>query len=157
MHLRTALADGYHPGVAAAAGTATGLGTAAAPTEATETTEATGATNSVIPVTADLAQRDDAAATEYLQDLYRKQQQAGADSLRLACQCRLPDSTGETGATARSKAESALVTFALYGEQLRSREELYYLFGRAGLPAPTVGKHGSDLPDAGSLVFEFRT
>ncbi|WKS30261.1 SIP domain-containing protein [Corynebacterium pseudodiphtheriticum] len=177
VHLRTALVDGYHPGIAAAAGTATGLGTAAAPTEATETTDATDATNSVIPVTADLAQRDDAAATEYLQDLYRKQQQAGADSLRLACQCRLPDSIGETGATARSaasrsataqssaersraqrsSAESALVTFALYGEQLRSREELYYLFGRAGLPAPTVGKHGSDLPDAGSLVFEFRT
>lgn len=180
VHLRTALVDGYHPGVTAAAGTATGLGTAAAPTEATETTDATDATdatNSVIPVTADLAQRDDAAATEYLQDLYRKQQQAGANSLRLACQCRLPDSTGETGfstpsaasrATAaqssaqrssaqRSSAESALVTFALYGEQLRSREELYYLFGRAGLPAPTVGKHGSDQPDAGSLVFEFRT
>lgn len=168
VHLRTALVDGYHPGVAAPAGTFMGLGTAAAPTEAT---------NEVIPVTADLAQRDDAAATEYLQDLYRKQQQAGADSLRLACQCRLPDSTGETGATApsvasrstdsqssaersraqRSSAESALVTFALYGEQLRSREELYYLFGRAGLPAPTVGKHGSDQPDAGSLVFEFRT
>lgn len=163
VHLRTALVDGYHPGVTAAAGTATGLGTAAAPTEAT---------NSVIPVTADLAQRDDTAATEYLQDLYRKQQQAGADSLRLACQCRLPDSTGETGVSAgsvasratavrssaeRSSAESALVTFALYGEQLRSREELYYLFGRAGLPAPTVGKHGSDQTDAGSLVFEFRT
>lgn len=168
VHLRTALVDGYHPGVTAAAGTATGLGTAAAPTDAT---------NSVIPVTADLAQRDDAAATEYLQDLYRMQQQAGADSLRLACQCRLPDSTGETGVSAgsaasrsattqasaersraqRSSAESALVTFALYGEQLRSREELYYLFGRAGLPAPTVGKHGSDLPDAGSFVFEFRT
>lgn len=163
VHLRTALVDGYHPGVAVAAGTFMGLGTAAAPTEAT---------NEVIPVTADLAQRDDAAATEYLQDLYRKQQQAGANSLRLACQCRLPDSTGETGfstpsaasrATAaqssaqRSSAESALVTFALYGEQLRSREELYYLFGRAGLPAPTVGKHGSDQPDAGSLVFEFRT
>lgn len=154
VHLRAALVDGYHPGVAAAAGTFTGLGTAAAPTEATEATEAT---NSVIPVTADLAQRGDAAATEYLQDLYRKQQQAGADSLRLACQCRLPDSIGETGATARSSAESALVAFALYGEQLRSREELYYLFGRAGLPAPTVGKHGSDQPDAGSLVFEFRT
>lgn len=168
VHLRTALVDGYHPGVTAAAGTATGLGTAAAPTEAT---------NSVIPVTADLAQRDDTAATEYLQDLYRKQQQAGADSLRLACQCRLPDSTGETGVSAgsvasrstavrssaersraqRSSAESALVTFALYGEQLRSREELYYLFGRAGLPAPTVGKHGSDQPDASSVVFEFRT
>lgn len=177
VHLRTALVDGYHPGVAAAAGTATGLGTAAAPTEATEATETTDATHSVIPVTADLAQRDDAAATEYLQDLYRKQQQAGADSLRLACQCRLPDSTGETGFSApsaasrsattrsstaqpsakRSRAESALVTFALYGEQLRSREELYYLFGRAGLPAPTVGKHGSDQPDAGSFVFEFRT
>ncbi|MDK8613954.1 siderophore-interacting protein [Corynebacterium pseudodiphtheriticum] len=174
VHLRTALVDGYHPGVTAAAGTATGLGTAAAPTE---TTDATDATNSVIPVTADLAQRDDAAATEYLQDLYRKQQQAGADSLRLACQCRLPDSTGETGVSAgsaasrsattqasaersraqRSSAESALVTFALYGEQLRSREELYYLFGRAGLPAPTVGKHGSDQPDAASFVFEFRT
>ncbi|MDK8685902.1 siderophore-interacting protein [Corynebacterium pseudodiphtheriticum] len=168
VHLRTALVDGYHPGVAVAAETFMGLGTAAAPTEAT---------NSIIPVTADLAQRDDAAATEYLQDLYRKQQQAGADSLRLACQCRLPDSTGETGVSAgsaasrsattqasaersraqRSSAESALVTFALYGEQLRSREELYYLFGHAGLPAPTVGKHGSDLPDAGSLVFEFRT
>lgn len=163
VHLRTALVDGYHPGVAVAAGTFMGLGTAAAPTEAT---------NEVIPVTADLAQRDDAAATEYLQDLYRKQQQAGANSLRLACQCRLPDSTGETGfstpsaasrATAaqssaqRSRAESALVTFALYGEQLRSREELYYLFGRAGLPAPTVGKHGSDQPDAGNFVFEFRT
>lgn len=177
VHLRTALVDGYHPGVAAPAGTSTELGTAAAPTDATDATETTNTTNSVIPVTADLAQRDDAAATEYLQDLYRKQQQAGADSLRLACQCRLPDSTGETGATApsaasrstdsqssaelsraqRSSAESALVTFALYGEQLRSREELYYLFGRAGLPAPTVGKHGSDLPDAGSLVFEFRT
>ncbi|MDC7110541.1 siderophore-interacting protein [Corynebacterium pseudodiphtheriticum] len=181
VHLRTALVDGYHPGVAAAAGTSTGLGTATAPTDAIEATEATNTTNSVIPVTADLAQRDDAAATEYLQDLYRKQQQAGADSLRLACQCRLPDSTGETGFSApsaasrsasgsdtaqssvaqssaeRSSAESALVTFALYGEQLRSREELYYLFGRAGLPAPTVGKHGSDLPDAGSLVFEFRT
>lgn len=177
VHLRTALVDGYHPGVTAEAGTATGLGTAAAPTEATETTDATDATNSVIPVTADLAQRDDAAATEYLQDLYRMQQQAGADSLRLACQCRLPDSTGETGVSAgsaasrsattqasaersraqRSSAESALVTFALYGEQLRSREELYYLFGRAGLPAPTVGKHGSDQPDAASFVFEFRT
>lgn len=166
VHLRTALVDGYHPGVTAAAGTATELGTAAAPAEATD------ATNAVIPVTADLAQRDDAAATEYLQDLYRKQQQTGADSLRLACQCRLPDSIREIDTTARSaasrsataqssaersSAESALVTFALYGEQLRSREELYYLFGRAGLPAPTVGKHGSDLPDAGSLVFEFRT
>lgn len=181
VHLRTALVDGYHPGVAAAAGTSTGLGTATAPTDTTEPTEATDTTNSVIPVTADLAQRDDAAATEYLQDLYRKQQQAGADSLRLACQCRLPDSTGETGFSApsaasrfasgstaalstalqsnaeRSSAESALVTFALYGEQLRSREELYYLFGRAGLPAPTVGKHGSDQPDAGSVVFEFQT
>ncbi|MDC7089384.1 siderophore-interacting protein [Corynebacterium pseudodiphtheriticum] len=172
VHLRTALVDGYHPGVAAAAGTSTGLGTATAPTDAT---------NSVIPVTADLAQRDDTAATEYLQDLHRKQQQAGADSLRLACQCRLPDSTGETGFSApsaasrsasgstaalstalqsnaeRSSAENALVTFALYGEQLRSREELYYLFGRAGLPAPTVGKHGCDQPGAGSLVFEFQT
>lgn len=181
VHLRTALVDGYHPGVATAAGTSTGLGTATAPTDTTEPTEATDTTNSVIPVTADLAQRDDAAATEYLQDLYRKQQQAGADSLRLACQCRLPDSTGETGFSApsaasrsasgstaalstalqpsaeRSRAESALVTFALYGEQLRSREELYYLFGRAGLPAPTVDKHGCDQPDAGSLVFEFQT
>ncbi|MDK8717911.1 siderophore-interacting protein [Corynebacterium pseudodiphtheriticum] len=171
VHLRTALVDGYHPGVAAPAGTSTELGTAAAPAEATD------ATNAVIPVTADLAQRDDAAATEYLQDLYRKQQQAGANSLRLACQCRLPDSTGETcfstpsaasrsaasrssavrSSAERSSAESALVTFALYGEQLRSREELYYLFGRAGLPAPTVGKHGSDQPDAASVVFEFRT
>ncbi|MDK8761424.1 siderophore-interacting protein [Corynebacterium pseudodiphtheriticum] len=177
VHLRTALVDGYHPGVAAPAGTSTELGTAAAPTDATDATETTNTTNSVIPVTADLAQRDDAAATEYLQDLYRKQQQAGANSLRLACQCRLPDSTGETGFSTpsaasrsattqasaersraqRSSAESALVTFALYGEQLRSQEELYYLFGHAGLPAPTVGKHGSDLPDAGSLVFEFRT
>lgn len=181
VHLRTALVDGFHPGVAAAAGTSTGLGTATAPTDATGATEATDTTNAVIPVTADLAQRDDAAATEYLQDLYRKQQQAGADSLRLACQCRLPDSTGGTGFSApsaasrsasgstaalstalqsnaeRSRAESALVTFALYGEQLRSREELYYLFGRAGLPAPTVGKHGSDQPGAGSLVFEFQT
>ena len=181
VHLRTALVDGYHPGVAAPAGTSTGLGTATAPTDATEPTEATDTTNSVIPVTADLAQRDDAAATEYLQDLYRKQQQAGADSLRLACQCRLPDSTGETGFSApsaasrsasgstaalstalqsnaeRSSAESALVIFALYGEQLRSREELYYLFGRAGLPAPTVDKHGCDQPDAGSVVFEFQT
>lgn len=182
VHLRTALVDGYHPGVAAADGTSTELGTAAAPTETTDATDATNASNSVIPVTADLAQRDDAAATEYLQDLYRKQQQAGADSLRLACQCRLPDSTGETGVSApsaasrsaasrstaaqssaqrsnatRSRAESALVTFALYGERLRSRDQLYYIFGRAGLPAPTVGKHGSDQPDAGSVIFEFRT
>ena len=172
VHLRTAFVDGYHPGVAANTESAAG----AAPAPASE---------QALTITAALAQRDDAAAIEYLRQLHREHQQNTRDAqraLRLACQCRLPDSTGETGFSApsaasrsdtaqssvtqssaerskaaRSRAESALVTFALYGEKLRSREELYYLFGRAGLPAPTVGKHGSDQPGAGSVVFEFQT
>lgn len=178
VHLRAALVDGYHPGVADATQKSPGLGTptttAALNTTAGEPGTVAGATDSetannvVIPVTAELARRDDGAAIEYLHDLYRTRQQAGADSLRLACQCRLPDSTDETGAAARSaasrstaarsNAERALVTFALYGDQLRSVEELYYLFGRAGLPAPTVGKNGSaPLDDDGYRVFEFLT
>ena len=178
VHLRAALVDGYHPGVADATQKSPGLGTptttAALNTTAGEPGTVAGATDSetannvVIPVTAELARRDDGAAIEYLHDLYRTRQQAGADSLRLACQCRLPDFTDETGAAARSaasrstaarsNAERALVTFALYGDQLRSVEELYYLFGRAGLPAPTVGKNGSaPLDDDGYRVFEFLT
>lgn len=178
VHLRTALVDGYHPGVADATQKSPGLGTSTTTTAlntpavelgtVTGTTDFDTANNAVIPVTAELARRDDGAAIEYLRNLYRRHQQAGADSLRLACQCRLPDSTGETGGSAqsgasrsaavRSSAERALVTFALYGDQLRSVEELYYFFGRAGLPAPTVGKNGSDpLGTDGYRVFEFLT
>ncbi|WP_448857989.1 siderophore-interacting protein [Corynebacterium propinquum] len=178
VHLRAALVDGYHPGVADAAQKSPGLGTsittaalnttAGEPGTVADATDSETANNAVIPVTAELARRDDGAAIEYLHNLYRRHQQAGADSLRLACQCRLPDSAGETGGSAqsagsrstakRSSAERALITFALYGDQLCSVEELYYLFGRAGLPAPTVGKNGSaPLDDDGYRVFEFLT
>lgn len=134
-HLHEALVDGHHPGLAANTAAAAG----AVPAPASEQT---------LAITAALAQRDDAAAIEYLRQLHYEHQQNTRDAqraLRLACQCR---STGDAGAA--GNAEQELINFALYGDHLRSVEELYYLFGAAGLPAPRVNKH-----DAGFLVFTF--
>ena len=134
-HLHEALVDGHHPGLAANTESAAG----AAPAPASE---------QALAITAALAQRDDAAAIEYLRQLHREHLQNTDDAqrtLRLACQCR---STGDAGAA--GNVEQELINFALYGDHLRSVEELYYLFGAAGLPAPRVDKH-----DAGYRVFEF--
>ena len=134
-HLHEALVDGHHPGLAANTESAAG----AAPAPASE---------QALAITAALAQRDDAAAIEYLRQLHREHLQNTDDAqrtLRLACQCR---STGDAGAA--GNVEQELINFALYGDHLRSVEELYYLFGAACLPAPRVDKH-----DAGYRVFEF--
>lgn len=134
-HLHEALVDGQHPGLAANTESAAD----AAPAPASEQT---------LAITAALAQRDDAAAIEYLRQLHHEHQQNTRDAqraLRLACQCR---ATGDAGAAGNTEQE--LINFALYGDHLRSVEELYYLFGAAGLPAPRVDKH-----DAGYRVFEF--
>lgn len=134
-HLHKALVDGHHPGLAANTESAAG----AVPAPASEQT---------LAITAALAQRDDAAAIEYLRQLHYEHQQNTRDAqraLRLACQCR---STGDAGAA--GNAEQELINFALYGDHLRSVEELYYLFGAAGLPTPRVDKH-----DAGYRFFEF--
>lgn len=134
-HLHEALVDGQHPGLAANTESAA----EAAPAPASEQT---------LAITAALAQRDDAAAIEYLRQLHHEHQQNTRDAqraLRLACQCR---ATGDAGAAGNTEQE--LINFALYGDHLRSVEELYYLFGAAGLPAPRVDKH-----DAGYRVFEF--
>lgn len=134
-HLHEALVDGHYPGLAANTESAAD----AAPAPASEQT---------LTITAALAQRDDAAAIEYLRQLHHEHQQNTRDAqraLRLACQCR---ATGDAGAA--GNAEQELINFALYGDHLRSVEELYYLFGAAGLPAPRVDKH-----DAGFLVFAF--
>ena len=134
-HLHEALVDGHHPGLTA--NTAAAAGAVPAPTS-----------EQTLAITAALAQRDDAAAIEYLRQLHREHQQNTHDAqraLRLACQCR---STGDAGTA--GNAEQELINFALYGDHLRSVEELYYLFGAAGLPAPRVDKH-----DAGYLVFAF--
>lgn len=134
-HLHEALVDGHHPGLAA--NTESAAGAAPAPTS-----------EQALAITAALAQRDDAAAIEYLRQLHREHLQNTDDAqrtLRLACQCR---STGDAGAA--GNVEQELINFALYGDHLRSVEELYYLFGAACLPAPRVDKH-----DAGYRVFEF--
>lgn len=134
-HLHEALVDGHHPGLAASTESAAG----AVPAPASEPT---------LAITAALAQRNDAAAIEYLRKLHHEHQQNTRDAqrtLRLACRCR---STGDAGAA--GNAEQELINFALYGDHLRSVEELYYLFGAAGLPTPRVDKH-----DAGYRVFEF--
>lgn len=118
-HLHEALVDGHHPGLTANTESAAG----AAPAPASEQT---------LAITAALAQRDDTAAIEYLRQLHYEHQQNTRDAqraLRLACQCR---STGDAGAA--GNAEQELINFALYGDHLRSVEELYYLFGAAGLP-----------------------